>query len=264
MWTTEGEARTALRRQAAALGAELVDARGACRLVLHEETAAGQRLELRTPSERYRLELPLAGEHQLGNLAVAVVGAELLRERGWDRLDRAAVAAGVRGCRWPGRLERVALPGGEVLLDGAHNPAAARALSRALAGLERPCHLIFGALRDKEVESMLPPLAELAERVVLTVPATPRALSPEELRRHLPGRRPSLAPSAAAALDLVLGEAPGRGVAAPADRGVLTVVCGSLYLVGEVRALLTRRFGLPTPAPRLAAYEDPGAPTPGG
>ncbi len=134
------------------------------------------------------------------------------------------------------------LPGREVLLDVAHNPDGARGLAAHLKGRGDPYDLLFGTLDDKRSEQMLPPLAAAAEQIVLTRPAGDRGLEPAALEPLLPAGRAIVEPRPGAALERALGGA------AP-----LLVVCGSFYLVGEVRALLTRRFGVPPPAAAMAS-----------
>jgi dihydrofolate synthase/folylpolyglutamate synthase len=140
-----------------------------------------------------------------------------------------AIAHGIATARWPGRLELI----GGVLLDGAHNPDGARALASALAELHpgRAVELVFGALADKDHRAMLAALAGSVRRLHLVAPSTPRARAVAELS------------AAAGVLGLVAETYPGvaealAGARARADDGALVVVGGSLYLVGEARALL--------------------------
>jgi dihydrofolate synthase/folylpolyglutamate synthase len=146
--------------------------------------------------------------------------------------------------RWPGRLELFpdGAGGRGILLDGAHNPAGARALARALAELGvRRFPLVFGAQRGKRVTAVLRALAPLDPRPVFTAVADPHAHRPEELltvwRRLSPGGRGAAGGSAAATPD----EAVTRAAAFPGHGPV--VVAGSLYLVGAVRAALTGEAG---------------------
>jgi dihydrofolate synthase / folylpolyglutamate synthase len=117
------------------------------------------------------------------------------------------------------------------VLDGAHNPAGARALAASLEVYfgDTPMTLIFGVLRDKDAAGILQPLLGRARRVILTASASPRAAAPADLRALVPSSRPAtVAPSIGEAL--ALAEAP------PADR--LVCVAGSLALVGAVLANL--------------------------
>jgi dihydrofolate synthase/folylpolyglutamate synthase len=202
----------------------------------------GQRVELATKQANYRLNLKLAGQHQARNLALAVLAAESLRRLGWDRCSRRAIEVGSESARWPGRLEQVQLPTGcRVILDVAHNPDGAATLLQFLEQRGQPYDLLFGALADKDVAAFLPALAEGARRVILTAPRSGRALSVEQLAEML-ASRPAIAESAPeAALSRALE-----------DGCELLLVCGSVYLVGDIRVLLRRRFGMPTAAVEIS------------
>ena len=207
------------------------------RLALRGQGLAGIEMEIETEDHAYVLASTLAGEHQGANVATAVVAAEELARLGWDGIDDEAITTGIADCRWPGRLESIPLPAdqGVVLLDAAHNPAGCEALARFLGGLGRPYTLLFGALVDKEIAGMLPPLAAPAHRVLLTRPPSPRAADPVDLVTLLP-----------AGIDLEIEVDPARALTAALDgESELVVVCGSIFLVGEVRTELRRRFGVP-------------------
>lgn len=248
-WVESPEALGALRAAAERVGAPL---RQVPERVSLEGTVARQRQEqmvrLRTPRRRYELELSLAGEHQARNLALAVAAAESLAELGWSRLDAGAIGRGAGGCRWPGRLEWVGLPGGSwILLDAAHNPAGVEALSRYLDSLSRPMDLLFGVLADKDVGGMLPPLARRARRVVLTTPPGRRGLPAAALRGLVPaGKGVEVEPKAESALNRALADVPD-----------ILLVCGSIYLVGEVRKILRQQFGVPPPAMEIVTGPAP-------
>jgi folylpolyglutamate synthase/dihydropteroate synthase len=92
-------------------------------------------------------------------------------------------------------------------------------------------------LADKEVSTFLPALADGAGRVILTTPTSSRAMPAERLPSLLPGRTVHIESDPDGALE--------RGLEAGKDP---LVICGSVYLVGEMRTLLRRRFGIPEPA----------------
>lgn len=202
-------------------------------------------------------ELALAGRHQAQNLAVALAAAAELRAAGWERLTERALKAGAKACRWPGRLEEVAPPPGSgssgagvgaagpgrVLLDVAHNPGGAAALAAALDDLGEPIDLLFGVLEDKDAAAMLAELAPRAEGITLTRPSGDRGREAASLRELLPAelrRRAKVVEEPAAALHQALGQARAEGR--------IVVACGSLALVGELRAALRQRYGVPQPA----------------
>lgn len=230
-------ARSELERLAQAKGARWIDVLTQSAVHDRDETT----IDLTTRSATHRLSVSLPGEHQRRNLALAVSAAETLANEGWHRVTSQAIAVGVAGCSWPGRLERVPLDDGrEVLLDAAHNPQGAAALADYLARYPARDCLVFGALEDKDVGAILPALAEGAERVVLTAPRSPRALAPEALIGLVDAGRAGVEIDAAGALDSALAGDEQR-----------IVVCGSIYLVGDVRRQLRRRFGRPVAAVEL-------------
>ncbi len=182
----------------------------------------GSRFTL-TGERTLRIRCPLAGEHQVEN---AITAAVALRQLGVP--DR-AIEEGIARAQWPGRLERIS-ERPEIVIDGAHNPAGARALAayidRFYSG--RRIRLIYGAMRDKAVEEVCGILFPRAAQVIATAPDQPRSLHPQailEIASH-PDLR--TAPSLGEALNLVSD-------AGPEDAIFIT---GSLYLVGEARARL--------------------------
>jgi dihydrofolate synthase/folylpolyglutamate synthase len=164
---------------------------------------------------------PLAGEHQVDNAITAILALETL----------GVSPKGIAEARWPGRLEYVA-PNPDILLDGAHNPAGARALGRYLERFypHRKRWIIYGAMRDKAVEEIGGILFPLADELMFTAPQNARALRPEALR-EIAGRGQTAAE---------VGEAVDR-VRQAASADDIIVITGSLFLVGEARAYFTNK-----------------------
>ncbi|HEX5758449.1 MAG TPA: Mur ligase family protein [Thermoanaerobaculia bacterium] len=235
-WAEAPAAEAALLVAAEEIGAELAVIDPEVRILVTESLGwAGQEVWLAGVAKGRGLRLGLLGEHQARNLVLATVAAEQLAGLGFPLLDDGAIAAGAAACRWPGRIEPVELPDGRrILLDAAHNPGGVAALAAFLDELGEPFDLLFGVLGNKQVRQMLSPLALRAERVVLTQPTSPRALPAAELAELLPPEDALVEAEAAMALELAL--------AAPFS---LLVACGSIVLVGELRAALRRRFGVP-------------------
>ena len=177
---------------------------------------------------------PLQGRFQIDNLACSLALIELARKSGMT-VPETAIRAGLQQVAWEGRLEIV----GEeptVMVDGAHNPAAATVLAEYLAEWKhrRPAarvSLIVGMMRDKHPREFLAPLLPLADRLILTQADLPRAATGSELRLLLGDDAPSaqVAPTPSDAL------AAAKQSAAASD---LICVTGSLMLVGEIKALL--------------------------
>ncbi|MGA7617544.1 MAG: folylpolyglutamate synthase/dihydrofolate synthase family protein [Thermoanaerobaculia bacterium] len=195
------------------------------------QTASGAHFELTTPTERYQLDSPLSGNHQLDNLSLAVRTAEELRPH-FSRITPESITGGVRDTRWRGRLEAFPVGGRTVYVDGAHNPSAAEAVARFVREhLDAPRTLVFGVMSDKAVGEICATLFPCFDRLVLTRPDSPRAASLEELERE--ASRYSI---------------PWLGFQRPedalrnaiADGSGPVVVCGSLYLAGDAVSFLTR------------------------
>ncbi len=136
--------------------------------------------ELRLPD----IEVPLAGEYQAANAAVAVRAFSLaMKDLKKEAVARAA-RQGAKRLKWPGRLELVAHDP-PVYVDGAHNPAASSALAGEL--LMRPVAppektvLVIGVMKDKDVKGLVRPLLALAGEIICTAPAYGRATSAGEL-----------------------------------------------------------------------------------
>jgi dihydrofolate synthase/folylpolyglutamate synthase len=189
------------------------------------------------------LDLPrprLAGRHQIANAGTAIAA---LRAAGFGDLESAVYEAGMSRVEWPGRLQRltkgrlagIAPSGSELWLDGGHNPDGGRAVSAALADIEErraaPLVLIVGMLGTKDADGFLRHFAGLA-REVIAVPITAQiAARPAEevaLLARRAGITSSVQPNVEAALASLhdsVWERPPR-----------VLICGSLYLAGEVLA----------------------------
>jgi dihydrofolate synthase/folylpolyglutamate synthase len=145
------------------------------------------------------------------------------------QIEERAVREGLPQTRWPGRLERV-LQDPRVLLDGAHNPAAARILAQTLK--QSPGNgrliLVLGVMADKDVDAILARLLPLAQTVVFTRPQYFRAAAVDDLaaRARPYDLKIIKIPQVAGAIRRA------QELAGPEDR---IVVSGSLYTVGEAK-----------------------------
>lgn len=177
----------------------------------------------------------LSGLYQSENAAVALAAAELLSNAGFP-VGEEAIRRGVANANWPGRMEM--FPGEpRVLLDGAHNPAGAKALAVALSGIPRARLLmVTGVMGDKELPGILSPLLPLADEVFAVAPGIERAMPAERLAQFCreAGAHASEASSVEEGIEMA------RAAAGADD---LVLVCGSLFTVGEARSyLLSRKF----------------------
>jgi len=182
------------------------------------------------------LDLPapaLVGHHQIANAGVAIAVALELG------LPEEAITRGLRTVRWPARMQPLTagpyadlahVRGAELWLDGGHNPHAARALADSLAALDlrqpRPTALITGLLANKDADGFFDAF-RLAQAPVFTVPFEGACRPPADLAEA--ARRAGLSAEpmvdVETALKTALAEGAGR-----------VLICGSLYLAGEVLA----------------------------
>jgi len=241
-------------RATLALGAQLdADALSVAERVAGER---GARL-LRAPERASARELLAGGEFQQRNFALAeLVATTLLRDIGVQPRGE-AIAAAARATAVRGRLQVVARDPLTVL-DGAHNPHAARALASSLPPLigRRPLALVLGVLEDKDAVGMLQALLGLCERAWFTAPPSPRALSPaalQSLARQLGFERAACEPSSQRALAQAQRWARERGDGA-------VVATGSVYLVGDLLAQIEEgEDARSTPRGQPAGQESRGA-----
>lgn len=235
---THPDAVNVVRQRAAALGAELFELPRFARVGNLHADGGRYGFDLAVNGTRFaHLKAALRGRFQVNNASAAVAAAWKLRERGW-KIPDAAITEGIARTYWPGRLEAC----GErplTLLDGAHNPAAARALAEyvrtELAG--RPLALVYASMRDKAIEEITDLLFPCAAPIYLTQTAQPRAASPEEILARLRPRRP--------AAEMIVEPDPMKALAAarsavPADGVVLAA--GSLFLVGAIKQAVDEEY----------------------
>jgi dihydrofolate synthase/folylpolyglutamate synthase len=182
----------------------------------------------------------LFGAHQIENAGTAIAA---VRAAGFGDFEPAVYDAGLTHAEWPGRLQRLAKgrlpalapPGAEIWLDGGHNPDGGRVLAAALGELEErsaaPVVLVVGMLGTKDAQSFLRNFVGVArELIAVPIPGQMAARPAEEVASlaHRVGLTNSTAPSVEAALaslhDYVW------------DRPPRVLICGSLYLAGEVLA----------------------------
>jgi dihydrofolate synthase/folylpolyglutamate synthase len=212
------------------------------------------------------LSLPLIGEHQMQNASVAIKAAKIaLNAPDLRRCLSSAPFAGVttgdvpplpdirhiireglKNVRWPGRLEFISR-NPAVIIDGAHNPAAAAALARTLKtlflGRYSRIVLVLGIMSDKDIPGIMKPLLPLASDVAVASPAYDRAASPEKLADvavSLGFPDVHVSPTVRDAIDYAIGKASGfreahRDGGSFNSNSELIVITGSFYTIGEAK-----------------------------
>ena len=234
------EALEVLRRIAAERGAPLtivgkdVEFHGDAR-TLRGQHLTVSRVQVSAPTAlaggaEIQARIPLLGEHQMENAALAVAVVWELRAQG-TRITTAAIRAGLSRVRWPARFE-VLRREPPVVIDSAHNRDSARRLRETLRAFfpGRPAILIFCALEDKDIPGMLDELRPVVERVIVTRADHPRAPRIEWLAEQV--SKAGLPVEARAKASSALS----RALALAGSRS-LVLVAGSVAFAGEMRAL---------------------------
>jgi len=185
-----------------------------------------QSLKVQGRLNNHKLSIPLLGQYQLENAAVAVAALEVLAERGFN-ISKDSIINGLAKVSWPGRLQILSRHP-LLVVDGAHNPDSARKLKQSLEqyfGFDRAI-LVIGVSCDKDVAGIVSELAPLFGKVIVTRSRHPRAMVPlpiaAEFTSH--GAEVQVVEDIPTALTLALGMAGARD---------LVCVAGSLFVVGE-------------------------------
>jgi dihydrofolate synthase / folylpolyglutamate synthase len=225
---TDPQALNVIETRAREVGASLLRVGFEVIFTSDSATATGQEVTLADGAE-LRVKVRAAGDFQARNAATAYAAVLALRSRGFDVSD-AAVSSGLETLRIPGRMET--LPGNPtVVLDGAHNPDAMRALKASMCRLfpTQRIVILFAAMTDKDVGSMAENLHGLADAVYLTrAPETERAARPDALAQSF-----SHGFASVHTVDDVTSA--WERAYQDAGNGGILLVTGSMYLVGYVR-----------------------------
>lgn len=182
--------------------------------------------------ERFHaLRLPLLGEHQLHNAAVALTTARVLQKRGWKITD-AQIREGIESVRWPGRFELMRKDP-MFIIDGGHNPQCIEALVKNIRDYlpGRELTVLTGVLGDKDFHCMYRDVTQYAKEFITITPANARALTAEKLADYLRqfGKPVTACDVVADGVRLAIEHAGKDGV----------VLCyGSLYMIGDIDAAL--------------------------
>jgi dihydrofolate synthase / folylpolyglutamate synthase len=200
-------------------------------------SALRNQFTLAVMNKEIQVDFPLAGRHQLRNLALAITAAEELNKFGFN-ISAQDIEQGIRSTTWPARFQVIPAADGfpEVVLDVAHNPAGAWALRSALSTFYegRPLTFIFGAMRDKAIGEIADIIFPLADRVIATHAENPRAASPQQIAELGAHTQTEILQAKS------VPEALERACALAGSRGVI-VITGSIYIVGEALGILARK-----------------------
>lgn len=202
-------------------------------LVFEKDSLSGQRFSITVGENFYEsLEIKLLGTYQVYNCITALRALEYLKQQGRISYTTAAIREGFYNTRWPGRFE-ILKEKPLTIIDGAHNPQAAKALRQTLLRHlpDTSITFVIGMLLDKDIQSFLEEIAPLGARFVLTKPFGPRAASPEFLQEKLQsyGKPMYLQPRIPEAIDQALN-------ITGSEEAIVLV--GSLYMIGEARTYI--------------------------
>jgi dihydrofolate synthase/folylpolyglutamate synthase len=237
------EAAAVIRGRAEESAAELLELASLAKITRLLPTQGRYKFDLVIGEEHFAgLTAPLLGKFQVKNTAAAVAAAWRLTQEGF-LISRRSILSGLRAMAWPGRLEPI-LKQPLVLLDGGHNPAAARELANFIREElpERRLRVVYASMRDKAIGAISEILFPLACEVYLTHPDHPRAATPDEIVAALHFRPATLhvETDPARALEKACG-------ASSANDAVLAF--GSLFLVGAIKTAQGEgKLQLPGPA----------------
>lgn len=204
-------------------------------LTLKDFSLAGQTFDMKIENEVYGgIDIKLLGEHQLINAKTAVAAIRALSNRGIC-IEKNYIYEGLKNTSWPGRLE-VIQSNPVILLDGAHNPQGIESLRNALGKYftYEKLVLVVGILKDKEADKMCSMLLPMADSIITVRPLSERAMSPDELK----GIALKYCRDVTACDNI--DDAVDYGMALVQTGGLL-LFCGSLYMIGHIRALLEER-----------------------
>ena len=217
--------------------------------ILNSEDISGICFEYHGDFTIHDLYLPLIGEHQMHNASVAIKTIALLFNKLASNFSLPTshyIREGLKNLRWPGRLE-IIKDEPPILIDGAHNPAAAVALSKALIknflGRYKRIILILGIMGDKDIKGIMEPLLPLASEIILTSPDYARAASPARLAdtaASLGFPDVIITPTVKDALELAenISQAEGKE---GRHRSSLILVTGSFYTIGEAKEVIGQK-----------------------
>lgn len=232
------EASAAIMQHAAQVGASVLSAPECVHIRRTGGTLASQRLEIESAECSYgRVEMALAASYQVENAATAVAVFETLCRALGVTVGIEAVKNGLAAATLRARFQLLC-DDPPLLLDGAHNPCAARALAKALrdAGAGRGTRLVCGMCDDKDCAGFMREIAPVVGKAWTVPLSTPRGIPAPTLANHVRSAGISRVESAAS-----IAEAIEAAKADAAEAGRPVVIAGSLYLAGEVLAAAQNR-----------------------
>jgi len=225
---------------------------------IKSEDTDGSVFNYNSDSSLEDLVMPLPGRHQVLNAALALKTIELVSKKSShhaSRITHHAVRNGLGNVKWHGRLEFISKEP-PILIDGAHNPSAAKILADSLKEIFSKIYeriiLIAGIMSDKDIRGIMAPLLPLASEIILTAPAYERAASPQKLAEcaaEMGFTNTHIAPTVKEAIAMAVTMAGVRGWGLGVSKtnpqtlnpNPLILITGSFYTIGEAKEMLCGR-----------------------
>ena len=236
------EAAVELLKRAAEVGADI--AREGVEYIIESRALAvgGQLLTIKTSKDTYEeIFLPLHGKHQASNAAAALVAVEAFF--GDQELDYDAVIAGFANVQSPGRCE-VLHRDPTIIIDAAHNPHGARAITETIQG-EFTFDEVIGivaSMSDKDVRGALVEFEKVMDSIIVTKNSSPRSMEVAELENIATEVFGSERVFSSETLELAIDKAIKDSVRPLSEDTVGVLITGSVVTVGEARTIVRKRF----------------------
>lgn len=208
---------------------KIANAKGSRLIEVTENDYVAQNGSIFIPVFNMSLQLGLSGRHQAINAMLALRAIDELKEIDISKNDK---MNGLSKTRWEGRLEKIA-ENPLTILDGAHNPHGALALSGYMSSLPKPRILVFSAMKNKDIKGIAEILSKVVDGVILTEIGSERGATIEQLVSAWKGRVKSIF-----AADCPAGAVISARKQASSNGSV--IVAGSLYLIGKVKSSITK------------------------
>ena len=195
-----------------------------------------QNVEVESYKNKYNIKLPLLGEHQILNLNVALNTIEVLCEQEQIKFDKKIVEKSLEDVKWIGRLEVIGKKP-TIVIDGAHNIDGIKALRKNIEKYFKynKIYLLLGILADKQVKEMIEEIAPVAEKIYALTPHSERAELSEDLKNEILKYNSNTV--AFESYEEVISKA-----LKEAKEEDLILISGSLYMIGDMRKIITRNF----------------------
>ncbi len=182
------------------------------------------------------LTIPLIGNYQLLNVAVALKVIEVLKELGWN-ISNDQIIDGLKNTKWPGRFE-VLKKDPVFIVDGAHNPHGIKATSQSIKAVfdeqlkkGEKLSFIFGVMVDKDYMDMLSQIIPMAKEFYCVTPDNPRAFQANELANII--EKMGVKAEAFESIDKAIDSA--------LSCGNNCIALGSLYMIGDIKKYIKNK-----------------------